>query len=179
MRKTVSLLMILALGGILTAAAPAQSTTVHYKQLQQCLPKIDLPGFTKGKPQGETSSMLGMSTSEASLAYEKVVNENTTQTITVKISDTAGVPMAGIGLSMLGMTEFSNETENGYEKSVKIQGFSGTEKVQKGEDPSAEINLVVANRFMVTLDASGTSDVALLKKLLDNMSLADLAKLAK
>jgi hypothetical protein len=180
MKKRVAILLILACCGIMAAVALAQSKVVPFKQLQQFLPKIDLSGFKKGKPQGESSTMLGMSSSEASINYEKAVSEELTQTIEVKISDTAGVPMAAMGLSMLGLTEFSNETEDGYEKSVKIHGFPGTEKVRTTSDEkSAEISLVVANRFMVTLNAYGTSEVALLRKLLDDMNLAELAKLAK
>lgn len=179
MQKKLAILLILACCGAMAAVALAQSKVVPFKQLQQFLPKIDLSGFKKGKPQGESSTMLGMSSSEASINYEKAVSEELTQTIEVKISDTAGVPMAAMGLSMLGLTEFSNETEDGYEKSVKIQGFPGTEKVRSGEEKSAEISLVVANRFMVTLNAYGTSEVALLRKLLDDMNLGELAKLAK
>jgi len=101
------------------------------------------------------------------------------ETIEVNISDMAGIPFAAAGVAMLGDTEFENQTETGYEKSVKMQGFPGTEKVENGEYKSAEINLVVANRFMIKVNSSGMSDAAVLRKLIDGMNLGDLAKLAQ
>jgi len=117
---------------------------------------------------------MGMSTSEATLTYSKSEEVS----IEVKISDVAGVPFAQMGASMIGMTEFENETETGYEKSVKIQGFAGTEKADSTEDgKSCEIMLFVGNRFMVELRGTGTNDAALLHKLVDDMKLGDLSKL--
>jgi hypothetical protein len=171
MRKAIGIVMVAGVCCLLAATALAQQKPVHFKQLQGFLPKIDIAGFTKGKPGGQTSTAMGMSTSEATLEYTKGE-----ETIEVKISDMAGVPFAAVGASMMGMTEFENQTENGYEKSVKIQGFPGTEKVETGEYKSAEISLVVANRFMVELKGNGMSDAAILRKLIDSMNLAELAK---
>jgi hypothetical protein len=179
MKKTVALLLVLAVGGLFLAAGQTQQKTVSFKRLQEFLPKIDLAGYTKGKPGGETSSAMGMSTSEAHVTYEKGGGDDSI-TIEVKINDTAGIPFAQMGAAMIGMTEFENETENGYEKSVKVQGFPGTEKVDNSEDnKSAEIMLFVGNRFQVELQGRGTSDATLLHKLLDDMKLGDLSKLTQ
>jgi len=174
MRKTIGLVMVLVMCCTLTAMGLAQQKTVNFKQLQEFLPKIDVPGFTRGKLSGQTSTAMGMSTSEATLKYAK----GEEATIEINISDIAGIPFASTGLSMMGAAEYENQTENGYEKSVKIQGFPGTEKVDNGEYKSAEIELAVANRFLVKVSGSGMSDVAVLRKLIDSMNLADLAKLA-
>jgi hypothetical protein len=175
MKKRISLFLIVAAGCFCLLSAQATQKAVSFKKLQEFLPKADLSGFSRLKPGGETSSAMGMSTSEARVTYEKG-----DISIEVKISDLAGVPMAQMGLSMMGMTEFENETENGYEKSVKIQGFPGTEKADSSEDSkSCEIMLFVGNRFSVELSGNGTNDVALLHKLLDDMKLADLSKLTQ
>lgn len=179
MRKTLVFLTVAALAGMLVAALPAQQKVVNFKKLQEFLPKINLPGFTKGKPGGQTSTVLGMSTSEATLSYEKSGGDNP-PTIEVKISDMTGVPFGQMGASMMGATEFENETETGYEKSVKIQGFPGTEKVDNSEDgKSAQVMLFVGGRFMIELNSSGTSDIALIHKLLDAMPLAGLTKVTQ
>ncbi len=173
MKKTMALFLVLAAGGFFLLNAQTAQKTVSFKKLQEFLPKIDLSGFTRLKPGGESSSAMGMSTSEAHVTYEKGGDIS----IEVKIADIAGVPLAQMGFSMIGMTEFENETENGYEKSVKVQGFAGTEKAEKTEDSqSCEIMLYVANRFTVELRGSGTNDASLLHKLLGDMKLADLAK---
>jgi hypothetical protein len=179
MRKTVGFLLILATACLFLAAGQTQQKAISFKRLQEFLPKADLAGFTRQKPGGETSSAMGMSTSEARVLYEKGSGDNPV-TIEVKISDMAGVPFAQMGAAVLGMTEFENETETGYEKSVKVQGFPGTEKVDNSEDnKSATIQLFVGNRFSVELTGTGISEAALLHKLLDDMKLADLAKLTQ
>jgi hypothetical protein len=178
MRKTIGIFMATIFCLAMITTGQTQQKVVNFKKLQEFLPQIDLPGFTKGKPAGQTSTAMGMATSEASLRYEKA-EKGETISVEVQIEDTAGIPFAGAGMSMLGLTEFENQTENGYEKSVKIQGFSGTEKMENGEYKSAEINLIVASRFMVNIKGDGTSDVASLRKLVDSMNLAELAKLAQ
>jgi hypothetical protein len=179
MRKTVGLFLILATGFVFLAAGQTQQKAISFKRLQEFLPKIDLSEFTRMKPGGETTSAMGMSTSEAHVTYQKGSGDNPI-TIEVKISDMAGVPFAQIGASVMGMTEFENETKTGYEKSIKVQGFSGTEKVDNSEDnKSTEIMLFVGNRFSVELRGTGISEAALLHKLLDDMKLGELAKLTQ
>jgi len=179
MKKAIGLIMIMALSCALVGAQQGQQKAVNFKRLQEFLPKIDLPGFTKMKPGGETSSAMGMSVSEAHLRYEQGSGDNSAS-IEVKISDMAGVPFGQMGAAMIGATEFENETETGYEKSIKVQGFPGTEKVDNTEDnKSAQITLFVGGRFSVELNGSGTSDVHLLRKLLDSMNLSDLAKVTQ
>ena len=174
MRKTIGFFMAAFLLCSLTVIGQTQQPTVKFKDLQKFLPTVDLSGFTKGKPGGQTSAMMGVSTSEATLMYRKGEEE-----IEVKISDMAGIPFASLGAAMMGATEFENQTENGYEKSIKIQGFGGTEKVENGEYKSAEINLFVGKRFMINLQARGIGDAALLHKLIEDMNLSELAKLAQ
>jgi hypothetical protein len=160
MRITRKIVLVSLLCVAFAATAMAQEI-VSFKALQQFLPKADLAGYTKGKPGGESSKAMGMATSEATLTYQK----SDGGTIEVNIQDTAGVPMAAMGLSMVGMTEYENETENGYDKTVKVQGFPGTEKVERGEYKSAEISVVV-KRFVVELKCVDCDDIANLKKLL-------------
>jgi len=176
MRRALVFVLALSVAGSFLAASQAAQKVVSFKKLQEFLPKVDLSGFSRLKPGGETSSAMGMSTSEARVTYEKSDDVS----IEVTISDIAGVPMAQMGLSMMGMTEFENETEDGYEKSVKVQGFPGTEKVDNSEDgKSCEIMLFVGNRFSIELQGRGTSDASLLHKLLDDMKLGDLSKLTQ
>ncbi len=179
MRRSAAFFLILATAFVFLAAGQTQQKVVSFKKLQEFLPKIELAGFTRLKPGGETASAMGMTSSEAHVIYEKGSGDNMI-TIEVKISDLAGVPFAEMGASVIGMMEFESETETGYEKSVKIQGFRGTEKVDNTEDnKSAEILLFVGKRFSVELRGSGTSEAALLHKLLDDMKLGELAKLSQ
>ena len=178
MKKRIAFFLILSAGCFFLLTAQTTQKTVSFKKLQEFLPKIDLSGFNRLKPGGETSSAMGMATSEAHVTYEKGGDDSIS--IEVKINDVAGIPFAQMGASMIGMTEFENETENGYEKSIKVQGFPGTEKVDNSEDnKSTEIMLFVGNRFQVEIQGRGTSDATLLHKLLDDMKLGDLSKLTQ
>ena len=178
MRKAMGVVVVLALSCVLLSAVQTQQKAVSFKKLQEFLPKIDLSGYTRGKPAGETSSMMGMSTSEATVVYEGKGGGDEPPTIEVKISDMAGVPFAQLGMSMITGQEFETETEGGYEKSVKIQGFPGLERVETNEESKeAHLQLLVGNRFMVEFDGRGTNDIALIRKLVDSMNLGDLAKL--
>ncbi len=177
MRKIIGVAVVLALSCVLVSAQEAQQKAVSFKKLQEFLPKVDLSGYTRGKPTGETSSVMGMSTSEAVVIYEGKSGGDEAPTIEVKISDMAGVPFAQLGMSMITGQEFETETESGYEKSVKIQGFPGLERVEATEDSKeAHLQLLVGNRFMVEFDGLGTSDITLIRKLVDSMNLGDLAK---
>lgn len=182
MRRFVGIFLMTALiwgTSAMIANAQEAQKTVHYKKLQEFLPKIDLPGFTKGKPGGSTTTAMGMAVSEATLTYEKPGGDLPT-TIEVKISDTAGMPFAQLGTQLIEAMEFENETETGYEKSIKVQGFAGKETVNNSEDgKSAEIVLSVGGRFIVELNAEGTSEAPLLHKLLDAMNLTGLGKLGR
>gem|GEM_PF-3263766 len=82
------------------------------------------------------------------MAYEKGSGDNLIS-IEVKITDMAGIPFSQMGASMMGLMEFENETVNGYEKSIQVQGFKGTEKVNRSENnKTAEMHLAVGNRFL-------------------------------
>lgn len=182
MRAINRILLLAVLGLLIVAAGDAQQKPVHFKKLQEFLPKLDIPGYTKGKPGGQTSTAMGMSSSEATLKYEKDEPQNedgSMVSVSVSIQDILGVPMGAMALSMIGGTEYESETENGYEKSIKVQGYPGKEMSETGEVKSAEVTIAVASRFLVTLRHEGASDAGVLKKLADNMKLADLAKTAQ
>jgi len=172
--------MVLCLS--IVPVASSQQKAVHFKKLQEFLPKTVLPGYTRGKPAGQTSSAMGISTSEATLTYEKTGTtgeEGNTVSISVSIQDILGVPMGAMALAMLSGTEFENESENGYEKSIKIQGYPGKETSQTGESKSAEVTVAVASRFLITVKHDGESDAGVLRKLVEGMKLGDLATLAQ
>lgn len=182
---------ILTLLVMVALIAPAQQKVVHFKKLQEFLPTISLPGWERGKPRGSTQSAMGISTSEASIAYtgtrkekqevededgkKKMEEVEVGTEISVKISDISLIPFAAMAFAF--QQEFENEMEDGYEKSVTIKKtFKGVEKVQKGDGKSCELNFPIANRFMVEIRGSNIDDVQLLHKLAESMDLAKLEK---
>ncbi|MEW6515409.1 MAG: hypothetical protein AB1439_00705 [candidate division FCPU426 bacterium] len=189
MKKAVSYAVVLTCLLGLAASAPAAAAkaaktpkAVNYKTLQAILPTLELAGFKRLPVEGSTDTAFGMSMSFASVTYEKGGDENL-QTIEVRIEDNAatmnygGVDMSEMASTM--MQGMEAESDAGYYKNVTIQGFQGSERVERGESPTAEIVILVAKRFTVKLTANGMDDVALLQRLVNKMDLAKLAKSAK
>jgi hypothetical protein len=194
MKKILLYSMVLLFSLVLAAAGSASSVkadkpatakapkAVNYKTLQSILPTLALAGFKRMPVTGSTDSAFGMSMSSASVIYEKGSDDNL-QTVEVIIEDNpatmnyGGMDMSEMATTM--MEQFEAESDAGYSKSVKIQGFPGTERVEKSESPTAEIVVLVAKRFTVKLTASGLSDATLLQKLVNSMDLEKLAKAVK
>jgi len=170
----------------------ASATVINFKKLQGFLPTTAPEGFSRQKPKGQTASSGGISSSTASVefvAQKKIkelqtmddgkqdsVDTEITLTATIEIADYAGL---GEGMSatlqaMVGM-EFENETEEGYEKSVKFKDYKGIEKVSSLDNShSCSIQLVVGNRFLVNTTGSNFSDITILHSLLNAMDLKKL-----
>jgi hypothetical protein len=182
MNRLAMLTVVVAAFGMPHAASAqipaAQQKVVHFKKLQEFLPAKDVAGFKRGKPSGQTSTAMGMATSEASVRYLKDGKES--QSIEVKIADVSGIPFGAMAMSAvtLGQADFENETEQGHEKSVTIAGYKGTEEVRRGSTSSCKLGLVVGGRFMVEVNGIGFSDPAALRALAEGMNLGGLEKVA-
>ena len=181
-------LVLLALASVV-AILSAQPKAVHFKKLQEFLPTKAPAGFERKKPSGQTQTVMGMTTSEATVRFtgtktEKVKNETTGQmeeqsvemTLEATISDISLVPFAAAAY-MMQTGDYENETEDGYEKSIVHKNFRGKESVSSSEDnKKCELELFVVNRFLIKLRAENTADIKSLYALLDNIDLAKLEK---
>ncbi len=169
---------------IAVVSLTAQVKTVHFKKLQECFPAKPLVGFVQEKPTGSTQTSMGMSTSEVRVEYRAVPKDTTAQEqtepvirIELKISDMVMMPYALMQFSM--QQDYENETEDSYEKSLKVAGkYPGREEIRKGESKSCRLMFAVANRFLVEAQADGTDDIKLLETALNAMDLARLENFA-
>lgn len=177
-------ILTFALASILAITTlTAQVKTVHFKKLQECLPTKEIKGYDRKKPSGQTQSMMGMSTSEASVEYSTTMpkDENAPPppemiTIKTKISDMVGMPYAMA--PFMWMQEMDNETENSYEKTVTVAGkYKGMEEGgTTDENKFTKVNFGVANRFVIEIEITGRNDKELLTQV---VGLVDLVKLEK
>ena len=174
----------LAILGVLgKPTAAQQATVVNFKTLQQFLPSVALPSYTRQRPTGQTSSMMGVSTSEAAVVYERPARETDTTgtpTITVTITDNAGNPFVGAFAAMGNalVSDVNEETQDGYRKTVTVQSrFKAMEEVTSTPDSkSCKITLFVGNRFMLVLEGANTDAIASLRTLLGAMKLDQLER---
>lgn len=143
-----------------------------YGQLQAYLP--DVSGYTKdGGPEGNQMNIPGMgSWSQTSQNYS-----SGDKSLEVTIMDYNGAANAFLGATAMYGMGFSQEDDDKKSQTTDlgIPGVSAFETQYK-QSPSAELTLVVADRFLIQLRANGTNDIGLLKEAAKSMKLEDLAK---
>lgn len=141
---------------------------VSFQQLQTVLPAVD--GWEMEKPRGERMTMpVPFSQTEAN--YKKG-----DANVEVKIVDSAFNSLLVAPWAMFLTAGYEKETSDGYEKSVNLGGNPGFEKWDSdGKD--GELNLVVAKRFLVTIEGNGIDNSKVLHEFASKLDTSKLAGL--
>ena len=131
---------------------------VDFRKLTDLLP-ASIPGFERKNAGGEKSGVMGMATSKAEAEYH---SDGQSSRIDVSINDLGSVR----GLGMLGFNwlslDIDKENDQGYERTLKYEGYPAYEKFERGSDWSrGEMSVFVADRFIVTVDGNGVSNDAI------------------
>jgi hypothetical protein len=150
------------------AAGTMKADPVSFRDLQTVLPEV--PGWTMGKPQGERM------TSPVPFSQTEAQYENGASRIDVKIVDSAFHQILLAPWSMFLATGYEKETGSGYEKSVTVGGHPGFQK-WNNEVKDGELNLVVAKRFLVTIEGNDISDPKVLHDFAGKLDTAKLTEL--
>jgi hypothetical protein len=152
----------------LSGADPNQKPVdpVSFRDLQTAFG--DLSGWEKGKATGERM------TAPVNFSIAKISYTKGDARIEEEISDSAFNQMLMIPFSMFLTAGYEKETEDGYEKSIKVGEYPGWEKFNKGSK-SGELNAIVNKRFIVQVNGHAIADP---KVLHDAMASIDLKKLA-
>ena len=139
---------------------------VSFQQLETVLPTV--AGWERDRPRGEKMTMpVPFSQSEATY-------KNGDAEVEVKIVDSAFSQLLVAPWAMFLTAGYEKQTSEGYEKSVNVSGNPGFEKWNK-DDKDGELNLVVAKRFLVTIDGNNINDPQVLR---DFASKLDTGKLS-
>jgi len=151
---------------------------VDFRELKDLLPE-EVIGWQRIEHEGQRAGAAGFTVSTASALYQ--AEEEGYATIDIEITDTGGLGgLAGMGMAAWLSMEVDRETDNGYERTTEYEGHPAfqTFQARDGEIGSAELNLVVEERFIVQLRGSDVSmeDVMSAAEELDLDGLADLAK---
>ncbi|MBS1818713.1 MAG: hypothetical protein JSU08_12340 [Acidobacteria bacterium] len=142
---------------------------VSFRDLQGIMPE-SVGGWERGKPTGEKMT-APFAYSQASVTYKKGDAE-----IEQKIMDSGFNQLLFAPFSMMMAAGYEKETEDGFERSVKVNDNPGWEKWDKGTR-NGELSVVVAKRFLVQLEGRGIDDVKTLRTVLDQTDLKKLASL--
>ncbi len=144
---------------------------VDFRKLKELLPE-SIKGMVRKEASGEKNGAMGFTISRAEARYSGEADES----VHIEIFDTGGV--AGVGTMTLAawtMADIDKETDNGYEKTTKIDGYKGYEKYNN-ESKSGEINVLVGDRFVVNINGDNLS-MDQLKSILSDLDLDQLSGL--
>ena len=141
---------------------------IDFRKLKEALPQ-DLAGFEKGDSSGEKNNAFGISVSEAKQSFRTA---DGSKSIRFEITDPGSLAGPFALANMWMNLDIDKETSSGYEKTSTVNGRKLMEKWNKSSK-HAEVHLVVANRFMVEVDARGV-DMSDVKALLSKVDIAKL-----
>lgn len=128
---------------------------VGFRDLQTALPEV--AGWERAQPTGERmTSPVAFSQAEASYSMGDAQ-------IQVKVVDSAFSQILIAPWSMFLATGYEKESSSGYEKATAINGNPGFERWNR-ENKDGEVNLVVAKRFLVTVEGNNIDDMKTLQE---------------
>lgn len=142
---------------------------VDHRKLMEML-KENVDGYTRKDYSSQSAGTMGFNMSNAEANYE-----NGDKRIQANIIDAAGAGMAFMSLAAWSNMQLDREDSNGWERTSTWKGYKSFEKYTKSNN-SSELNLIVENRFIVTLNGYnvGMDD---LKDFADELDLGHLKSL--
>ncbi|HEY9165651.1 MAG TPA: hypothetical protein VIS48_05765 [Candidatus Kryptonia bacterium] len=154
--------------------ALAQPQIINFRELQQFLPQADYEVYKRARPTGETSSMMGFSSSWAQVNYI-YTTDSSVSSISVKITDMLNLP-SYMSISPTISGDMDRETETGYERTTMHKDT----KVLESYDTVAhqgKLQFLVARRFLVEITGMFISNTKPLYALFDMIDLDGLRKI--
>ncbi|MEM9997048.1 MAG: hypothetical protein AAF809_05055 [Bacteroidota bacterium] len=141
------------------------SAPVDFRDLRALVPE-DAAGFTRSEIEGATEGAMGLSISRVEADFTDADGA----TADVDIVDLGTFPQIGMfGVGWTALT-IDRESSSGYERTTTFEGYPAYEEV---DGDYAELQVVVANRFLVS--AEGRVPMATLKDLVRAHDLDGLA----
>jgi len=139
---------------------------VSFKELQTVF--VPLDGWEMGKPTGEKMS-IPVSFSQAKVTYRKGDAR-----IEASVIDSGFNQLLIAPFTIFLTSGYEKETENGYEKSVKVAGNPGWEKWENA-GKNGELSTFINKRFLVQFQGNSIGDMRVLHQLADASNLGKLA----
>ena len=144
---------------------------IDFRKLKELLPET-VEGLSKKESSGEKNGAMGFTISRAEARY----SGDGDASAHVEIFDTGGVAgISTMALAAWSMADIDKETATGYEKTTKLEGYKGYEKYDN-QNKSGELNVLVADRFVVNVNGNNLS-VDQLKSILGAIDLDKLSGL--
>lgn len=145
---------------------------VAFRTLIDFLPK-KMAGMKADEPKGETTTAGSWQYSQAEVDFR---SEDGKRNVDVGIFDYAHIPFLYVPFNMILNMNVSTESTEGYEKSVKVDGYPAFEKWNK--NGNSEVAVLVGDRFIVKADTRGLGEGSA-KKVVEDLDLKGLAAKGK
>ncbi len=136
-----------------------------FETLGAAFPEVS--GWTRGEVSGSTST-FPMSISQSEADYQKGDAR-----IRVEVVDAALAQMLFVPFSMFLSANFSERSSDGYKKGTSIKGEPAFEEVNT-KSQTAELTVVVAERFIVTSRGSQGAGIDPVRAVLEQMDFSKL-----
>lgn len=146
---------------------------INFRELLATLPEPPEGWENSGNPDART---VQFSEFKYSLAERGYKSTNGNVKITLKVTDGAYIPYLYAAYNF--STFISEETLDYYKKGVNYDGMKGMEEYYY-KKKRGNLNLMVYERFIVEISASGIDDAGVLKEWLNRMDLKKLSKWAE
>jgi hypothetical protein len=144
---------------------------IDFRKLKTLFPE-KVGGLSRTETSGEKNGAMGFTISRAEARY----SGDGGASAHLEILDTGGVAGAGtMALATWAMADIDKETKTGYEKTTKLEGYKAFEKYDR-PGKSGELNVLVADRFVINISGSNLS-VEQLKSILKDLDLEKLSSL--
>jgi hypothetical protein len=137
-----------------------RTETVDFRKLKEIMP-AELNGLKRSECNGERSKFGEVSISQVNATYKKGDDEKAPK-VDVQVIDYNNPEMAK-GISAAWSTvEIDKESDDGFEKTVKVKGNPGMISWQK-EDSRGTINLLVGGRYVVNMTTENVASGDVIK----------------
>jgi hypothetical protein len=146
---------------------------INYKDLEKHLPAAIAGYAADGAPEGQSMQMTGMHYSTAQQKYKKG-----DETLNIQLMDYNGATAmfsASTAIMSAGM-EMENDDQIMRSTNLGLAGVKAYETIGK-KDHKASLILGVADRFFVSIEATGQNDSELVKTAAKSLDLEALAKM--
>ncbi len=144
------------------------SRSVYFKALQPFLPAA-VPGFQKVRDEGSTGKYGDVSVSEAERVF---AHEN--QEIAIRIIDSTTVAKLAEGIA--GASQAARQQPKDVAVPLSLPSAVGYVRYDAAEE-KAEANLLVGNRFLISVSSRGLKDSTQVRRLVESLDSDGLSKL--
>ncbi len=142
---------------------------VDYQSLKDFMPGSVI-GMKRTELNGQKSGAMGQNLSTAEARYEEG-----NKSLQISVIDAGGSALVLAGLAMWADMDMSKESDEGYERTTKIDGYKAFEQYNN-RDQSGQVSVLVEDRFIVNVEGDNISDKDL-KRAMDKLDLKKLARM--